>query len=115
MAVGSAGLFYCSDPQNQIFTTPFIVESQPADRAVSDIWQDTWYLPFKIRPIGQLTRSITWLHARNAWPFIRDTENPGGLVTAVRVFAPIRLHHRHEWDSILTNLGVDPETFEDFW
>jgi hypothetical protein len=114
MAIGSAGLFYCSDPRNKVFCSPFVVESQPEDRSISNIWEHTWYLPFKIRPIGELTRQVTWQHARNSWSFIRDSDNPGGEVAPIRVFSPI-LVRRHEWDEILTQLGVDPEAHENLW
>jgi hypothetical protein len=114
MLVGSAGLFYCSDPRNKVFCVPFVVESQPEDRAISNIWDETWYLPFKIRPIGDLTRQVTWQHACNSWSFMRDSSNPGGQVAPIRVFAPL-LVQRHEWDKILTQFGVDPEIYEDLW
>ena len=114
MRTGSAGLFYCSERRDQVFTTPFITESEPEDRAVTQPWADTWYLPFKIRPLSDLSRKVSWLHACKTWPFVRDSENRGGLVTPARAFAPEWIP-RSEWDSILTELGVDPEAFEDLW
>src|SRR4051794_31418248 len=88
MQKGSPGLFYCSDARNQVFTTPFITESKAEDRAVSQPWENTWYLPFKIRPIGELAKRVSWQQACETWPFVRDSENRGGLVAPARAFAP---------------------------
>ena len=112
MPLGAAGLFYCSEPQ--IFTTPFIVESEPQDRIVSDVWELAWQLPFKIRPIGDMKKMVSLNHAALTWPFVRDTDNRGGLLTGARAFAPIRIL-RHEWDEILKQLGVEPEEYEELW
>ena len=112
MRPGSAGLFYCSDPQ--VFTTPFIIESSAENRSVSDVWEHTWHLPFKIRPLGELRNRVTWHHATAAWRFVRDADNRGGLVTAARAFAPENLL-RHEWDEMLKELGLNPEEYEDIF
>src|SRR6266567_6203428 len=66
MKRGSPGLFYCSEPRNQVFTTPFIIESEPEDCAVTQPWADTWYLPFKFRPLSDLSRRVSWLDACKA-------------------------------------------------
>ena len=73
MSVGSPGLFYCSD--TQIFTTPFVVESEPEDCSISNVWENTWYLPFTIRPLGDLANSVSWNRATVNWPFLRDSDN----------------------------------------
>lgn len=91
-----------------------MVESEPEDRSVSGVWEHTWYLPFAIRPIGDLSNSVKWSQAALNWPFLRDESNRGGLVTAARVFAPIYVP-RSEWDDILTELRLDPEEFEDLF
>ena len=56
MRAGSAGLFYASDIQ--MFTTPFVVESEPEDQTILNVWEDRWYLPFKF---ARLARSTIWL------------------------------------------------------
>lgn len=110
MPVGAPGFFYCSDVQ--IFTVPFIVDSEPENTSVSNIWEHTWYVPFSIRPIGELSKFIPLRKASLTWPFVRDSGNVGGLLTAARAFASIYMP-RTEWDDILADLGVDPEQYED--
>lgn len=51
--IGSLGLLYCSDPQLQVFTTPFVITSAPDDAAVvANIWPEKWWFPFGIEPLG---------------------------------------------------------------
>ena len=111
MPIPSAGLFYCSQPRSKCFTTPFVVESAPQDRQVSDIWNGTWFLPFKIRAIGDPSITVSWARACKSWPFLRDHENRGSLVTPARAFAPVWIP-RDEWDLVLDELGVEPDSFE---
>jgi hypothetical protein len=112
MPKGSVGLFYSSEPRQKAFTTPFLTDSKPEDRSVSEPWDDIWYLPFKIRPLGELAHRVTWTQAKLRWPFVRDAPNRGGLVAGTRAFAP-EFIPRSEWDDILHELGVDPEEFDE--
>lgn len=93
---------------------PFIVESEPDDRPVTNVWQFTWYLPFKIRPIGKLDDKMPWSRAIADWRFLRDSDNRGGVVSGTRVFAPEPMP-RHEWDRVLEGMGVDPEEHGHRW
>src|SRR6266436_1151096 len=79
MPVGAAGLFYCS-AEPQVFTTPFIVESRAEDRAVAGIWEQNRYLPFTIRPIGDLANQILFSHARFTWPTLQGVSDASGIL-----------------------------------
>jgi hypothetical protein len=112
MPVGSAGLFYAAD--EQVFTTPFVVESEVEDRTVFDVWDGPWCLPFKIRPLGTTANVVTWREATITWPFVRNARNRGGLVTGLRTFAPIEVP-RPEWNEMLVRFHLDPELYDDLF
>jgi hypothetical protein len=88
--------------------------SEVEDREISNVWEYTWYLPFQINPLGDLSNQATWHHAANAWRFVRDEPNRGGLVAGARAFPPIRIL-RHEWDEMLEDSKMNPEAFEDLF
>ncbi len=115
MPVGAPGLFYCA-LEAAVFTTPFIVESRPEDREISGVWDQTRYLPFSIRPLGDLSTQILLSHARLTWPGLRsvtdiiDTLN----LSPEAAFTPAFIA-RYDWDVILEQLGIDPETHEELF
>jgi len=115
MPIGAAGLFYCST-EPQVFTTPFIVESRPEDTAISGTWEQTRYLPFSIRPIGDLSTQILLSHARVTWPCLKGSEN---ILAALNLSPALEFLAtfipRYDWDLILEQLGIDPETYEELF
>ena len=56
MSIGSVGVLYCSDTHE--LTTPFVTTSLAEERAVSDIWPESWGLPFGIQPLGSPRRRL---------------------------------------------------------
>jgi hypothetical protein len=115
MPIGAVGLFYCST-EPQVFTTPFIVESRPEDRAIEGVWEQPMYLPFSIRPLGDLGTQILFTHARSTWPTLkaaedaRDTLNLSPALAFTPTFIP-----RYDWDLILEQLKIDPEAHEELF
>ena len=115
MPIGAVGLFHCSaDPA--VFTTPFIVESRPEDRAIAGVWEQTLYLPFAIRPLGDLSTQVLFSHARATWPILKGTADAGDTLnlSPSLAFTPTFLP-RYEWDLILEQLGIDPEIHEELF
>jgi len=114
MPLGIAGLFYCSEDGFKCFTVPFIVESEPLDKAVPDVWPETWYLPFRIRPLGSIQHRVTLAHARATWPILHGAENPTWVLTLSGAMAfASTFFPRAEWDIVLEQLHLDPEQLED--
>src|SRR5947209_13456454 len=115
MPIRAVGLFYCS-AEPQLFTSPFIVESRPEDRAVEGIWGETRYLPFSIRPIGDLHNQVLYTHARFTWPNLKGLDNPSETLNLGPdlAFTPT-FFPRYDWDLILEQLKIDPEVYEDLF
>jgi hypothetical protein len=114
MPEGAAGLFYCSNPQ--VFTTPFRIESRAEDSPITGVWDETWFLPFRIRPLGDLSHQITLTHAKATWPKLEGVPNVtevlnlSGAMAFTKTWFP-----RRNWDIILEQLHIDPEQFEDLF
>jgi hypothetical protein len=115
MPIGAAGLFYCSaDPK--FFTVPFLVESRPEDRPVDGVWDERWFSPFSLRPIGDTRNQITLAHARNTWEKLKEVGNVteainlGPAMAFAKTWFP-----RHDWDLILEQLHINPEDFEELF
>jgi len=113
MPIGAAGLFFCSS-EPQVFTTPFIVESRPEDKAIAGIWEETRYLPFSIKPIGDGTTQILYNHAKLTWPNLKGVESPSEALnlSPTLAFTPTFVP-RYDWDLILEQLKLDPEIYEE--
>jgi len=63
MPVGSAGVIWRTG--ERFFTTPFIVYSAPsADERVTDVWPETWILPFRIHTLGTPRKKLV---ENDAW------------------------------------------------
>jgi hypothetical protein len=57
LPVGALGILYCVEKQS--FTVPFVIRSKPdPNRVVSDIWPESWRLPFQIVPLGTPRRQM---------------------------------------------------------
>lgn len=113
--LGAAGLFYCSATPG-VFTSPFIVESRPEEGVVARGWGDPRFLPFSIRPIGDLSHQILFSHARLSWPTLKGVEDPATLLNLAPelAFTPSFIP-RYDWDLILEQLQIDPEAYEELW
>jgi hypothetical protein len=115
MAIGAAGLFYCS-AEPQLFTTPFIVESRPEETTIAGVWDEVLHLPFTIRPLGDLTTQILYSHAKLTWPNLKSVENTSEALNLLpdMAFTPTFIP-RYDWDLILEQLNIDPETYEELF
>jgi len=115
MPIGAVGIFHCS-AEPQVFTTPFLVESRPEDRAITGVWEQTLYLPFSIRPIGDLSTQILFSHARTTWPILKGAADAGDTLNlaAALAFTPTFIP-RYDWDLILEQLRIDPEVHEELF
>jgi hypothetical protein len=107
---GAHGILYCN--QNHSFTTPFIVRSR-ADpiRVVTEVWPEPWRLPFKIEPLGDLSRQISADEAKEQWPFVIDRlKTKGGVtaamnITGTTVFIPVIIAS-DDWAVICRDLAT---------
>src|SRR5690606_21064310 len=91
--VGQFGVIYRSDIK--AFTTPFIIMSSPdLNTDVSDIWPETWTMPFDITPLGSPVRNWSAYEALDL-PFNRrsDKRNLTSVfnVAGTQVFVPINI------------------------
>lgn len=67
---GAFGLFYCNPTHS--FTTPFVVRScVDADQVVSDVWPESWILPFEIEPLGDPSKQLPAAEATERWPILK--------------------------------------------
>ena len=110
---GCVGLLYCSPMQ--AFTTPFVVESR-ADpvRVVHDIWPEPWRLPFKMKTLGSMSRTISAVDAAKRWRTLQDRlkerNNRGGVpgafnITPTTVFVPVTIT-AEDWARIQSDLAT---------
>ena len=95
---GSLGILYCSE--GHFFTTPFIATSA-ADpgRRVDDVWDEPWYLPFGINPLGNLQKQMSKDLAKVIW-----RADLMRYVSPVTVFSPIEIDDA-DWQSIQHSLA----------
>jgi hypothetical protein len=107
--IGSAGIIYCSAPDIQAFTTPFIVFSKPDPTiVVRDVWPEEWVLPFRILPLGSPRRLFPLTRAHAVLPVLRDSSR-GNIahelpITGTTVFVPKQVTHQ-DWEVLLTELA----------
>lgn len=107
MPVGSRGVFWSSE--EHCFTAPFIVCSSPdPSKEVTDIWPETWILPFAINPLGTLRKRLPRAEAARILPFLRNQQwtniahiaNLNALVS----FVPTEVSER-DWEVLLARLS----------
>lgn len=110
---GALGLLYCN-PRHS-FTVPFIVRSKADQiKVVSDIWPESWRLPFKIEPLGDPSRMVSAEHAKTHWPVVKQRLGPKGGVSAAMnltgttVFVPVPITPA-DWATICDDLGSKGE------
>lgn len=106
--VGSFGLIYCSETSS--FTTPFVVLSKPdTGRIVSNIWPESWALPFRIHPLGNPHRQLHVDQAKSKWRVLSSL-GQGGVTAAMNltgttVFVPKEVQSE-DWTKILEDLAT---------
>ena len=113
MPVGAAGLFYCA-AYPEFFTVPFRVESRPENRPIDGVWDERWFLPFSIRPLGEPSRQVTLAHAHDTWQRLKEVEHVTDAINLVPAMAfASTWFPRIDWDVILEQLQINSPDFED--
>src|SRR6516165_8745878 len=74
MSIGEHGLIYCSE--NQSFTMPFRILSKARFEKITDVWPETWGLPFSIEALGSPNRGLPLYSAKRSWRYLHNVENP---------------------------------------
>ena len=78
----------------------------------TDIWPEPWCLPFTIEQLGDLSRQISGLEARERWPVVADRwGSKGGVsaamnLTGTTVFVPVPITAR-DWQLICDDLATN--------
>jgi hypothetical protein len=108
MKVGSLGILYCNETHS--FTTPFVVVSEPNEtKVVSDVWPESWRLPFSVHPLGNPTRQVDSTTAKKKWAVLANV-GAGGVsaamnITGTTVFVPVEVS-ADDWALMLSDLLV---------
>jgi hypothetical protein len=105
MLPGSFGLLYCSE--NRAFTLPFEVLTQPELKTESNIWPETWELPFAIKPLGAPNRMVGLPVAKISWDCLKNSTNTACTLRGVNgrtVFLPNEITNQ-DWVKIITDTG----------
>lgn len=108
MKVGSLGLLYCNETHS--FTTPFLVYSAPdPEKVVSDIWPESWRLPFRIHPLGTPSRQVHMDEAKKRWPVLLKSSaasvSAAMNITGTTVFVPVEVS-ADDWAMVLNDLAT---------
>ncbi|MBI2383446.1 MAG: hypothetical protein HYV18_05185 [Gammaproteobacteria bacterium] len=108
MKVGSLGLLYCNETHS--FTTPFLVYSAPdPEKVVSDIWPESWRLPFRIHPLGTPSRQVHMDEAKKRWPVLLKSSaasvSAAMNIPGTTVFVPVEVS-ADDWAMVLNDLAT---------
>ncbi len=108
MKIGSLGILYCKETQS--LTTPFIVYSKPDPKIeVSNIWPETWTLPFRIFPLGSPTLQLHKDEAKRILPIFKSSNeaNFGHTfhVQALTAFSPSAIGG-DDWELLVSRLSA---------
>lgn len=107
MPVGSLGVLWRT--QANFFTTPFIVYSAPdPNESVTDVWPETWVLPFRIHPLGTPRKRLSGSEARQLLPILRNDPRTNIThvlrVNALTSFVPSEVSET-DWEILLKHLA----------
>jgi hypothetical protein len=107
MKIGSLGVLWRT--KEQFFTTPFIVYSKPDTKApISDVWPETWVLPFRIHPLGTPRKRLGLDEARKVLPVLKARPRANIThvlrVNALTSFVPSQVSDK-DWEVLLTYLA----------
>jgi hypothetical protein len=110
---GDYGVLYCNPLHS--FTTPFIVRSYAdPDAVIEDVWPEPWVLPFRIEPLGNLSKMLPAEDAAKNWPVVRRrlsaNRGRGGVsaamnITGTTVFVPVQINSE-DWKQICLDLAT---------
>lgn len=108
MQIGSLALLYCSETQS--LTTPFIVYSSPdPEKEISNVWPETWALPFRINALGNPDKQLHKDEAQRILPMLdrNESRNIGHALhlQPVTVFVPIDISPE-DWKIIIERLAI---------
>lgn len=106
MALDSLGLLYCSEKNNQHFTMPFKVKSQPKNTTVSEPWPEIWALPFDIEPLGPPSKSEPLNTVKNDWEILKNCPNPTQKLRIMGAAAFVATDFLvSDWDKVIRHLA----------
>jgi hypothetical protein len=105
--IGQYGIIYCSDETS--LTTPFLITSSPdPEEKVSNIWPETWSMPFGIHPLGTPRKLWNAHDAAATLPFNKDKSNTNIAsvfkIIGTVVFSPIDIEDE-DWAIIIGKLS----------
>lgn len=108
MQIGSLGLLYCSE--TSALTTPFIVYSIPdPEKEITNVWDGTWVLPFKINALGNPDKQLPKDEAKRLLSiFQREGSTNIGHVLNLQpatAFVPSEIS-QEDWKVIIERLAV---------
>ena len=107
MIVGSAGIIWCSE--THALTTPFLVRSMArTSETVSNVWPETWAMPFEITPLGTPHRQMPGDEAMRDLDFLVNSGSANisqALGTAGGTVFTARSISTKDWSVLLTTLA----------
>jgi hypothetical protein len=108
MPIGAFGILYCTETAS--YTTPFVVYSRPDPvKTISNIWTRPWVFPFKIKPLGDPTRSMSVADATTLLPSMQEpgrTDPRKHLITVQGNFAfQASEISDADWSTLIENLA----------
>lgn len=109
MYLGALGLLYCSDPNIQALTTPFLVYSSPdPNKVIDNVWPEPWVMPFRIHPLGTPDKQLHKDTAKTLLPIFKakNTTNIGHAfaIQPTTVFVPTTISSE-DWQIIIEHLA----------
>jgi hypothetical protein len=106
MPVGAHGVFYLSGLQ--LFTTPFIVASQPdPDVTEREVWDGEFFLPFHIHALSDAWPWIEKREIKRMLPTLCLSEKGWDqqiLIKPIEAFLPSKLTNR-DWEALVGSLA----------
>jgi hypothetical protein len=111
MLPGSLGLLYCSEKNNQHFTVPFKVKTQPRNIVVSEPWPEPWALPFEIEPLGPPSKSEPLSTVKRDWAILKNSPNAANelRLMGAAAFLPVSFAIS-DWDKVIRHLAFRDDT-----
>src|SRR3569623_824609 len=109
MPIGALGILYCT--QTTSYTTPFVVYSIPvSEKTITDVWADPWVLPFKIKPLGDPSRSLSVERAKVLLPSMQEPgkDDPRKHLITVQgnfAFQPSDISDE-DWSALIEELAI---------
>ena len=105
--VPSFGILYAG--AEQALTVPFVILTHPdPERIESNVWNDDWALPFKIKPLGTPRKMLKASEAKGIFPSFNrlKTDNFGKVFRVSGAYAFNRCDvEQADWDILVERLA----------